>query len=42
MIITVMLILVILTVVIPMCYTKIFKIYNFSQTQLFICCQLCI
>ena len=22
--------------------TKIFKIYNFSQTQLFICCQLCI
>jgi len=32
----------ILTAVIPMCYTKIFKIYNFSQTQLFICCQLCI
>ena len=25
-----------LVVVIPMCYTKLFKIYNFSQTQLFI------
>jgi len=25
-----------LTVVIPMCYTKLFKKYNFSQTQLFI------
>jgi hypothetical protein len=26
----------ILTVVIPMCYTELFKIYNLSQTQLFI------
>jgi len=26
-----------LTVVILMCCTKLFKIYNFSQTQLFIC-----
>jgi len=25
-----------------MSYTKLFKIHIFSQTQLFICCQLCI
>ena len=26
-----------LTVVVPSCYTELFKIYDFSQTQLFIC-----
>jgi len=31
-----------LTVVIPMYYAKLFKIYNYSQTRLFIGCQLCV
>jgi len=32
--------LIFLTLVIPMCYTKLFKIHNFGQTQLYIGCQL--